>query len=78
MSAVTDETTKIGIDESHISPVERRDSLEKHLQHRPDAQDLKNRNILLDSNAAPCVAYTPRPRPSTLTAPHSDHFRRNN
>lgn len=55
MSAVADETTKIGVDESPISPVERRNSLEKHLQHRPDAQDLKNRHILLDTNAAPCV-----------------------
>ena len=41
------------VDESPISPIERRNSLEKHLQHRPDAQDLKNRNILYDSNAAP-------------------------
>ncbi|OCK79568.1 RPEL repeat protein [Lepidopterella palustris CBS 459.81] len=45
------------IDETPISPVrqsgQRRNSLEKHLQHRPDAQDLKNRNILLDTNAAP-------------------------
>ena len=41
------------IDSSSISPIERRDSLEKHLQTRPDPQDLKNRNILLDTNAAP-------------------------
>ena len=41
------------IDESPISPVERRNSLEKHLQTRPDVQDLKNRNILLNTNAAP-------------------------
>jgi hypothetical protein len=53
MSAVADESTKISVDESPISPVERRNSLEKHLQHRPDVQDLKNRHILLDSNAAP-------------------------
>ena len=54
MSAVTEENTpKIGVDESPISPIERRNSLEKHLQHRPEVQDLKNRHILLDSNAAP-------------------------
>ena len=41
------------IDETPISPVERRNSLEKHLQHRPDPQDLKDRHILLDTNAAP-------------------------
>ena len=54
MSAVEDEsTTAVGIDETPISPIDRRNSLEKHLAHRPDAQDLKNRHILLDSNAAP-------------------------
>ena len=41
------------VDQTPISPVQRRDSLEKHLQTRPDAQDLKNRHILLDTNAAP-------------------------
>ena len=41
------------IDETPISPVQRRDSLEKHLQTRPDPQDLKNRNILLNTTAAP-------------------------
>lgn len=45
------------VDTTSISPVqagpERRNSLEKHLQQRPDAQDLKNRHILLDTNAAP-------------------------
>lgn len=60
MSAVTDENTKAGVDETPISPIERRNSLEKHLQHRPDAQDLKNRHILLDSNAAPYAASTPQ------------------
>ncbi|MCJ1365069.1 hypothetical protein MMC16_004188 [Acarospora aff. strigata] len=43
------------IDETPISPVERRNSLEKHLQHRPDPQDLKDRHILLDTNAAPAL-----------------------
>lgn len=41
------------VDETPISPLERRNSLEKHLQYRPEAQDLKNRGILYDSNAAP-------------------------
>lgn len=40
-------------EEPQLSPLERRNSLEKHLQHRPDAQDLKDRHILLDTNAAP-------------------------
>ncbi|KAF2738468.1 hypothetical protein EJ04DRAFT_560764 [Polyplosphaeria fusca] len=47
------------VDETPISPVrqgvERRNSLEKHLQHRPEAQDLKNRHILLDTTAAPAL-----------------------
>lgn len=34
---------------------ERRNSLEKHLQTRPEIQDLKNRHILLDTNVAPWV-----------------------
>ncbi|KAJ5201389.1 uncharacterized protein N7498_006052 [Penicillium cinerascens] len=34
---------------------ERRNSLEKHLQTRPDVQDLKNRHILLDTNVAPAL-----------------------
>ena len=44
-----------GVDESPISPVDRRNSLEKHLQRRPDAQDLKDRHILLETQAAPYV-----------------------
>ena len=51
------QATAPAIDETPISPVregiQRRNSLEKHLTHRPDVQDLKNRNILLDTNAAP-------------------------
>ncbi|KAK7519061.1 RPEL repeat protein [Phyllosticta citricarpa] len=47
------------VDTTSIAPVragaERRNSLEKHLQQRPDAQDLKNRHILLDTNAAPAL-----------------------
>ena len=43
------------VDDSPISPIERRNSLEKHLQMRPDVKDLKDRHILLDTNAAPYV-----------------------
>lgn len=40
--------------EHNLPPTsERRNSLEKHLQTRPDMQDLKNRHILLDTNVAP-------------------------
>ena len=46
------------IDTTPLAPLERQESLERHLQMRPDAQDLKNRNILLDTNAAP---YAPLP-----------------
>jgi hypothetical protein len=55
---MTSESSAI-VDQTPISPVregmERRNSLEKHLQHRPDPQDLKNRHILLDTSTAPCV-----------------------
>jgi len=51
--AAIEETPDLKVDETPISPVERRNSLEKHLQHRPDVQDLKNRHILLDTTAAP-------------------------
>ena len=47
------ELTTSSVDTTPISPVERRNSLEKHLQTRPDPKDLKGRHILLDTNAAP-------------------------
>lgn len=44
------------VDTSSAAPtLERRDSLEKHLQMRPEAEDLKNRHILLDTTAAPAL-----------------------
>ena len=44
------------VDTSSVSPtIERRNSLQKQLENRPDIQDLKNRNILLDTTAAPSV-----------------------
>ena len=53
MSNVEDTKPDSTVDETPISPLERRNTLEKQLQYRPDAQDLKNRNILHDTNAAP-------------------------
>lgn len=52
-----------GVDTSPISPVERRNSLEKYLQHRPGQQDLKDRHILLDTNVAPYVSLSAIPPP---------------
>jgi len=44
------------IDDSSISPTRAdKNILEKRLAHRPDVQDLKNRNILMDTNAAPAL-----------------------
>ncbi|KAI9888050.1 MAG: hypothetical protein M1823_000172 [Watsoniomyces obsoletus] len=53
---MSDENSKV--DETPISPVERRNSLEKHLQQRPDPKELKDRHILLDTNAAPSIQST--------------------
>ncbi|KFX86859.1 hypothetical protein O988_05066 [Pseudogymnoascus sp. VKM F-3808] len=51
--------TSSTVDETPISPVReargRQNSLEKHLQHRPEPQELKDRHILLDTNAAPAL-----------------------
>lgn len=53
-------TTATAIDETPLSASpERRSSLEKHLQRRPDVQDLKDRHILLDTNVAPYVPLLP-------------------
>ncbi|KAI9745035.1 MAG: hypothetical protein M1818_001313 [Claussenomyces sp. TS43310] len=47
------------IDETSIAPSRpghvRQDSLEKHLQTRPDAQELKDKHILLNTTAAPSL-----------------------
>lgn len=55
---MADEDQQSAIDETPISPSRpdyhiRQNSLEKHLQHRPDSKELKERHILLDTNAAP-------------------------
>ncbi|KAJ5895661.1 hypothetical protein N7495_007352 [Penicillium taxi] len=51
----------MSIDETPLaySTHERRDSLEKHLQMRPDVQDLKDRHILLDTKVDPYAACLP-------------------
>lgn len=55
--APEDNSQPPAVDATPILPIDsaraRQNSLEKHLQHRPDAQDLKDRHILLDVNAAP-------------------------
>ncbi|KAL1977507.1 hypothetical protein VTN31DRAFT_366 [Thermomyces dupontii] len=45
------------IDETPIASAlpQRRDSLEKHLQTRPEIQDLQNRAILVDPGIAPSI-----------------------
>lgn len=53
--SITSPTLSEGVDISPISTSDRRNSLEKHLQTRPDEQDLKNRHILLDTNTAPAL-----------------------
>ncbi len=50
---MADKDPNPAVDETPISPVERRNSLEKHLQHRPEPKELRDRHILLDTNAAP-------------------------
>ncbi|GAB7338391.1 hypothetical protein MBLNU457_4686t1 [Dothideomycetes sp. NU457] len=54
-AAVDSTSLPPAVDLSPVNPLQRRDSLEKHLQMRPDAQDLKNRHILLDTTAAPSL-----------------------
>jgi len=57
---MADKDQEVLIDESPISPVRpanhvRQNSLEKHIQNRPNPQELKDRHILLDTNAAPAL-----------------------
>ncbi|KAF9876914.1 hypothetical protein CkaCkLH20_05760 [Colletotrichum karsti] len=60
---MADENTKpdtnqqAAVDETPISPSrgERKNSLEAHLQHRPDRAELVEKNILPASNAAPSL-----------------------
>jgi hypothetical protein len=56
-SMADQETQQTLVDSSPISPIRpnhvRQNSLEKHLQSRPDPQELKDRHILLDTKAAP-------------------------
>ena len=54
----SEDAVTAGVDASSPSPLERRNSLEKHLQTRPNEQDLKDRHILLDTKAAPYAHVT--------------------
>lgn len=49
------------IDSSPLSAssIERRNSLEKRLQLRPEAQDLRNRHILVGEGVAPYALLSP-------------------
>jgi len=70
---MADEAQPLVVDETSISPIrsnERRNSLEKHLQHRPEAQDLKNRHILLDTSTAPYVLLLHHTPPLLDRLPH--------
>ncbi|KAL4749864.1 hypothetical protein BDW72DRAFT_177235 [Aspergillus terricola var. indicus] len=53
LESPTNDTPTIDTTSLATSPLERRDSLEKHLLTRPDPKDLKDRHILLDTNVAP-------------------------
>ncbi|KAI7470501.1 hypothetical protein KC351_g12624 [Hortaea werneckii] len=56
-STTTTENNDATVDTAPITTntLERRNSLDKALQHRPDEQDLKDRHILLDTTAAPAL-----------------------
>ncbi|OJZ81551.1 hypothetical protein ASPFODRAFT_145655 [Aspergillus luchuensis CBS 106.47] len=74
----TTPTTAASIDETPLSASpERRSSLEKHLQRRPDVQDLKDRHILLDTNVAPSLQATrqelARQRTTDALKKHLEH-----
>lgn len=51
------------------SPIslERRNSLEKAIQNRPEAHELRDKHILLNTNAAPYEALLTACRPKTTT-----------
>lgn len=51
----SDTSTTANDDIRQLSPLERRNSLEKALSRRPDPKDLKDRNILHDSSAMPSI-----------------------
>ncbi|KAF5238589.1 hypothetical protein HYE67_009397 [Fusarium culmorum] len=53
MADTTEQQQPKLVDDSPISPVERRNSLEAHLKHRPERSELVEKNILPASNAAP-------------------------
>ncbi|KAK5697011.1 hypothetical protein LTR17_024105 [Elasticomyces elasticus] len=52
---MSEQDVEDGVDRSPIDQLQRRNSLGKHLQSRPNEQDLKHRHILLDTTAAPAL-----------------------
>ncbi|ERS99593.1 RPEL repeat protein [Sporothrix schenckii 1099-18] len=55
---MAEQNSSAAVDQTPISPVRptnpvRRDSLEQHLQNRPNREELVQKNILPDSTAAP-------------------------
>ncbi|KAL3457909.1 hypothetical protein BJX64DRAFT_292667 [Aspergillus heterothallicus] len=77
--ATDTETSTPAIDTTSLtsSPLERRDSLEKHLLTRPDPQDLKDRHILLDTNVAPQGASIQAARQKLDRQRASDNLKKN-
>ncbi|KAL4984815.1 hypothetical protein BDW68DRAFT_10052 [Aspergillus falconensis] len=55
LESTSTDTPAIDTTSLATSPLERRNSLEKHLLTRPDPKDLKDRHILLDTNVAPSI-----------------------
>lgn len=51
------------------SSIERRNSLEKRLQLRPEAQDLRNRHILVGEGVAPYASHPVSHSPSIQPYP---------
>ena len=56
------------VDEGSISPVERRNSLEHHLQNRPQRAELVEKNILPASTAAPGIQANQRELEKSMRA----------
>ncbi|KAL5049051.1 hypothetical protein BDW71DRAFT_204805 [Aspergillus fruticulosus] len=61
LESTSTDTSAIDTTSLATSPLERRNSLEKHLLTRPDPKDLKDRHILLDTNVAPYVQRSSLP-----------------
>lgn len=73
LSTTTDKMAAIDSTPLSASSMERRNSLEKHLQMRPEAQDLRNRHILQGEEVAPYVSYCPSPS-ILCRKKHTSHY----